>query len=414
MAADKTIEQLIAATALQLTDDGVIVQNGVTKKSQVQLYIDLIGAALSLGSLITFGTTIPTGGKDTDVYLKTDTNQLYQRVSGTWGIKYTFPSGSGTTVLFASGIPSSGTGNNGDTYIDTGTGIFYKKTTGTWAQVFSMATGPAGPRGNSILNGSVDPSSGTGVNGDFYINTTSFKIFGPKTAGAWGSGTLLLIIPNTLRSGNTNPSNGLGIDGDFYINYGNWTMFGPKGLITTGVWPTGVVLTLSLITPVTLNYAKGTALPIVLTSFQTLYSEFGEAPKFSCVKTTGGYGVAALTTPATSASNGTFTNQNIVATLGVGTGGKATFIVFGGFVTSVVKTVEGSGFAIGDTFTSTVVAGAVFTITNLTINTSDQDLTSSATILIGRIAGLPDNISINVDDDGTGHLNDNIDIIIST
>lgn len=54
------------------------------------------------------------------------------------------------------------------------------------------ATGPAGASGNSVLNGTTDPSSGDGNDGDFWINTTSDSIFGPKTGGAWGSGTSLI------------------------------------------------------------------------------------------------------------------------------------------------------------------------------------------------------------------------------
>jgi len=54
--------------------------------------------------------------------------------------------------------------------------------------------GPAGADGtdgNTVLNGIVDPTT-EGVDGDFYINTTTNTIFGPKTAGAWGAGTSLV------------------------------------------------------------------------------------------------------------------------------------------------------------------------------------------------------------------------------
>ncbi len=64
--------------------------------------------------------------------------------------------------------------------------------------------GPAGPQGatgtngtngidgKTVWNGTDDPAGGTGVNGDFYINTTTHFIFGPKTGGAWGAGTSLV------------------------------------------------------------------------------------------------------------------------------------------------------------------------------------------------------------------------------
>lgn len=49
-----------------------------------------------------------------------------------------------------------------------------------------------GGGGNTVLNGSGAPSSGLGNNGDFYIDTTATAIYGPKTAGAWGSSTSLI------------------------------------------------------------------------------------------------------------------------------------------------------------------------------------------------------------------------------
>jgi hypothetical protein len=56
------------------------------------------------------------------------------------------------------------------------------------------ATGPAGAKGakgedgKTILNGKINPSGTTGVDGDFYINTATNQLFGPKTAGVWGAG----------------------------------------------------------------------------------------------------------------------------------------------------------------------------------------------------------------------------------
>ena len=59
----------------------------------------------------------------------------------------------------------------------------------------SGAVGPQGPQGTAgftILNGSGAPGAGTGVNGDFFIDTTNKAIYGPKAAGSWGSATSLL------------------------------------------------------------------------------------------------------------------------------------------------------------------------------------------------------------------------------
>lgn len=52
------------------------------------------------------------------------------------------------------------------------------------------ATGPQGQPGvdgRTIYNGAGAPSGALGANGDFYIDNTAHALYGPKTAGAWGS-----------------------------------------------------------------------------------------------------------------------------------------------------------------------------------------------------------------------------------
>jgi hypothetical protein len=59
------------------------------------------------------------------------------------------------------------------------------------ANVIVSPTGIQGPRGNSVLHGAGAPAPGTGIDGDWYLDTTtptSLILYGPKTAGAWGSG----------------------------------------------------------------------------------------------------------------------------------------------------------------------------------------------------------------------------------
>nr|WP_159059617.1 hypothetical protein [Streptomyces antibioticus] len=46
----------------------------------------------------------------------------------------------------------------------------------------------SGPAGKTILNGTGAPSAGTGVDGDFWIDTASWTIYGPKAGGTWPSG----------------------------------------------------------------------------------------------------------------------------------------------------------------------------------------------------------------------------------
>ena len=53
--------------------------------------------------------------------------------------------------------------------------------------------GTNGLNGSTVLNGAADPQATDGADGDFFINTTSNTIFGPKAAGVWpATGTSLV------------------------------------------------------------------------------------------------------------------------------------------------------------------------------------------------------------------------------
>ncbi|BDM70600.1 hypothetical protein HEK616_40870 [Streptomyces nigrescens] len=56
---------------------------------------------------------------------------------------------------------------------------------------YVTVAGPAGADGRTILSGTSAPASGMGATGDFYIDTSSWTIYGPKTSGAWPSGHAL-------------------------------------------------------------------------------------------------------------------------------------------------------------------------------------------------------------------------------
>lgn len=66
-------------------------------------------------------------------------------------------------------------------------------------------TGPAGNSGNTILSGIVDPTDAVGKVGDFYINTASSKLFGPKTT-SWPAGTSLVGPSGAGGSGPQGPA----------------------------------------------------------------------------------------------------------------------------------------------------------------------------------------------------------------
>jgi hypothetical protein len=183
-------------------------------------------------------------GADGDFYIDTASNYLYgPKTGGAWGAGVsivgpqglagttgpqgpTGPTGpqgldgdDGKTLRHGAGAPDPGLGVDGDFYIDTSVKNLYgPKTGGSWGSGASIvgpagatgaagptgatgatgATGPAGTNGTngtngfSVLNGAGAPAGGTGVNGDFYINTSTWDIYGPKAGGAWGSPTSLI------------------------------------------------------------------------------------------------------------------------------------------------------------------------------------------------------------------------------
>jgi hypothetical protein len=63
--------------------------------------------------------------------------------------------------------------------------------------------GPQGEHGNSVLSGPDDPMTDEGNDGDFYINTTTNILFGPKTTIGWGAG--ISMIGPTGATGATGP-----------------------------------------------------------------------------------------------------------------------------------------------------------------------------------------------------------------
>lgn len=111
------------------------------------------------------------------------------------------------------------------------------------------------PNGNTILTGTVDPVGATGANGDYYIKLVGgvpTTIFGPKAAGAWPAGVGIKGADgaagangangangNTVLYGTPAPGGGTGVDGNFYIDTDDHIIYGPKA---GGVWPAGVSL----------------------------------------------------------------------------------------------------------------------------------------------------------------------------
>ncbi len=153
----------------------------------------------------------------------------------------------GNTLRSGTTAPDNDDGENDDFYLNTDTSELYgPKTLGSWGEDPISIIGATGADGRTIFSGSGAPSGGTGENGDFYIDTSAFEIYGPKAAGVWGSGTSLVGPEGdpgddgrTLLNGTGAPGGGLGSDGDFYIDTAAFDIYGPK---TAGVWGSGTSL----------------------------------------------------------------------------------------------------------------------------------------------------------------------------
>ena len=186
------------------------------------------------------GTGSPTiSGAANDLYLDTATENVWKCVSGTnWGSTYiTNIKGTagtngtngtnginGATWYTGTGSPSGVvTGVTNDLYLDTSTSNVWKCVSGTnWGSTFITnikgATGSAGAPGSVWYNGSGVPSSGLGVNGDYYLNNSNGDVYN-KASGSWtyienikgpaGSGTGDVTGPSGATANNVAIFNGV-------------------------------------------------------------------------------------------------------------------------------------------------------------------------------------------------------------
>jgi len=163
-----------------------------------------------------------------------------------------------TTTGAAVWVQENYTGGGGSTTLDGLTDVDLTTTPPTDAQalIWDNATSTwipgtiaNGADGKTILNGAVAPTT-EGIDGDFYIDTATDTIYGPKAAGTWPAGVSLVGPAGSNGTNGTNGVNGNtilygavaptteGVDGNFYIDTVTNLIYGPKA--TT--WPAGVSL----------------------------------------------------------------------------------------------------------------------------------------------------------------------------
>lgn len=249
---------------------------------------------------------IPSIGVDGDFYLNTVSMVLFgPKAGGNWptGVSLKGEDGdagakgdkgdpgnpgaagaAGASVLSGIGVPESGIGSNGDFYIDTATHRMYgPKTTGNWPGTSVSLVGPAGSNGTPgsvILSGASAPTSGQGVNGDFFLETTNSRLYGPKASGAWpgtyltlkGSDGVVGSNGKSILNGAAAPTAGTGVEGDFYLETTNSRLYGPKGAST---WPGTYTSLIGPAGPVTQWSTANTDASISTTEFQTRYTALG-------------------------------------------------------------------------------------------------------------------------------------------
>lgn len=144
------------------------------------------------------------------------------------GRPYTTSISAGGTVWYSgAGTPSVMLGANNDFYLNTSNSDVYKKSAGVWSLETNIkgatgATGSSGPAGATGSTGSTGPAGANGSTG---------------ATGAAGT-------PGTVwRDGNGAPSSGTGINGDYYLNNLTGDVYlkssGTYSIITNIMGPSG-------------------------------------------------------------------------------------------------------------------------------------------------------------------------------
>jgi hypothetical protein len=166
------------------------------------------------GNTVLYGTIDPVNsvGIDGNFYINTTSHFMFgPKANGIWPAGTSLIGPRGSQFYTGAGAPGTIVGQaNGDNYLNTTNGDVYTLTAGAWGAPVGNIRGPQGIQGiqgpqgiqgiqgipgNTVLYGAADPVAGTGVDGNFYINTTSHFLFGPKAAGAWPAGASLIGPP---------------------------------------------------------------------------------------------------------------------------------------------------------------------------------------------------------------------------
>jgi len=163
-----------------------------------------------------YGATAPAAalGNIGDFYLNTATGDVhYKSAASTWTLTGNIKGPQGNVGATGATGPAGATGATGAT----GPAGVAGPQGPAGATGATGATGPAGPtgltgaagpagtNGNSVLNGATAPNNNQGANGDFFINTATNTLYGPKANGTWPAGVSLV--------GSQGPTGATGLQG---------------------------------------------------------------------------------------------------------------------------------------------------------------------------------------------------------
>lgn len=159
----------------------------------------LEGDSVASGGNLAYGNGSPSAGngKDGDVYLDLTDFKVHTKSGGAWGSGTLFKGTNGSNgaagsagnrIRWGNGAPSNGDGDNDDLYLDLTDFKIHTKGSGSWGvgNAFKGATGSAGLKGATLLQGSGVPGSGTGDDGDTFLDVTNHIVY-KKSGGSWAS-----------------------------------------------------------------------------------------------------------------------------------------------------------------------------------------------------------------------------------
>jgi hypothetical protein len=152
----------------------------------------------------------------------------------------------------------------------------------------------------ALLNGSIAPvDKGTGKDGDFYLNTSTQILYGPRTDGLWGVGVPLMGKDglqgqpgSALLNGGIDPVFDVGVSGDFFLNTATMTIFGPKS--SRSGWGQGA----KIVGPTGATGATGPVGPVGASGPTGIAGSKGETGTAGSTGPTGATGATGATGPA--------------------------------------------------------------------------------------------------------------------